>query len=39
DHQTLQDQTVTLRRRDSMAQERISITDIDSVLVKEISFP
>lgn len=39
DHQTLQDQTVTLRRRDSMVQERISITDIDSVLVKEISFP
>ena len=27
DHQTLEDQTVTLRYRDSMAQERLSIAD------------
>ena len=39
DHQTLQDETVTLRRRDSMAQERIKISDLDSVLSKEVSFP
>ena len=39
DHQTLQDQTVTLRRRDSMTQDRIKISELDSVLVKETSFP
>ena len=39
DHQTLQDETVTLRRRDSMTQERIKISDLDSVLSKEVSFP
>jgi glycyl-tRNA synthetase len=39
DHQTLQDDTVTLRRRDSMTQDRIKISEIDSVLAKEIAFP
>src|SRR5574338_292385 len=39
DHQTLQDETVTLRRRDSMTQDRIKVSDIDSVLQQEISFP
>ena len=28
DHQTMEDSTVTLRHRDSMAQERIAITDV-----------
>ncbi|MBQ7127755.1 MAG: glycine--tRNA ligase, partial [Alphaproteobacteria bacterium] len=28
DHQTMEDNTVTLRHRDSMAQERIAITDV-----------
>ncbi|MFM8658974.1 MAG: glycine--tRNA ligase [Candidatus Nitrosotenuis sp.] len=39
DHQTLEDQTVTLRKRDSMTQERIKISDLDSILTAEISFP
>jgi glycyl-tRNA synthetase len=39
DHQTLQDDTVTIRKRDSMQQERIKISDIDSILAKEIAFP
>ncbi len=39
DHQTLEDQTVTLRTRDSMEQNRIKISDLDSVLIKETSFP
>ncbi|QLH09769.1 glycine--tRNA ligase [Candidatus Nitrosotenuis sp. DW1] len=39
DHQTLQDDTVTLRSRDTMEQQRIKITDIDSILSKSISFP
>jgi len=39
DHQTLQDDTVTIRMRDSMSQERIKISDLDSHLAKETSFP
>lgn len=39
DHQTLQDETVTLRRRDSMAQDRIKIEELDLVLSKETAFP
>ena len=39
DHQTLKDQTVTIRARDSMEQSRIKVSEIESVLVKEISFP
>ena len=39
DHQTLKDNTVTLRRRDSMEQERIGIDQIDSVLLGEIAYP
>jgi glycyl-tRNA synthetase len=39
DHQTLQDGTVTLRHRDSMQQDRIKISDIDSVLARIVSFP
>ena len=39
DHQTLKDQTVTIRARDSMEQSRIKVSEIESVLVKETSFP
>ena len=39
DHQTLQDNTVTVRMRDSMNQERIKISDLDSYLVKETAYP
>ena len=34
DHQSLQDQTVTIRHRDSMAQERVNITDLENLLLK-----
>src|SRR5574342_327676 len=39
DHQTLQDDTVTIRMRDSMSQERIKISDIDSYLARNIAYP
>ena len=39
DHQTLEDQTVTIRARDSMSQERIKISDLDLYLSKAIAFP
>ena len=39
DHQTLQDDTVTIRKRDSMQQSRIKISDIDSILAESIAFP
>jgi len=39
DHQTLEDETVTLRKRDSMGQDRIKISEIETLLSKEIAFP
>ena len=39
DHQTLEDNTVTVRKRDSMEQTRISISEIDSMISKAIKFP
>ncbi|MEM2785725.1 MAG: glycine--tRNA ligase [Candidatus Nitrosotenuis sp.] len=39
DHQTLEDETVTLRHRDSMQQDRIKISELDSVLSKAVAFP
>jgi glycyl-tRNA synthetase len=39
DHQTLTDDTVTLRYRDSMQQDRIKVSDIDSVLSNATAFP
>jgi len=39
DHQTLEDETVTLRNRDSMEQKRIKISEIESLLSQETSFP
>jgi len=39
DHQTLEDDTVTLRKRDSMEQNRINISEIDSVLSDYIKYP
>ena len=32
DHQTMEDNTVTIRHRDSMKQERIKIEEIDGIL-------
>ncbi len=39
DHQTLEDNTVTVRERDSMNQDRIKISDLEAYLVRHISFP
>ena len=39
DHQTLEDDTVTIRNRDSMEQKRIKISEIESVIAKSIAFP
>ena len=39
DHQTLEDDTVTMRMRDSMKQNRIKISEIESYLLKETSYP
>lgn len=38
DHQTLEDNTVTIRYRDTMAQERISVDKIRDIVMKEISY-
>jgi len=37
DHQTLEDDTVTLRDRDSMNQERISIEKLHSIIATKIN--
>jgi glycyl-tRNA synthetase len=37
DHQTLEDQTVTIRERDTMNQERINIKDLHQVLLEKTS--
>ena len=37
DHQTLEDNTVTLRYRDSMNQERVAVNDLLSILDKEVN--
>ena len=39
DHQALQDDTVTLRMRDSMEQNRIKVSELDDILSKETAFP
>ncbi|MFT5103289.1 MAG: glycyl-tRNA synthetase [Candidatus Latescibacterota bacterium] len=38
DHQTLEDQTVTIRHRDSMEQERIPIAKISEIVRESISY-
>jgi glycyl-tRNA synthetase len=38
DHQTKEDQTVTIRHRDSMEQERVAISEIPSIMEKTLSF-
>ena len=39
DHQTLEDNTVTIRKRDSMEQTRITIDKVDSILSESVAFP
>jgi glycyl-tRNA synthetase len=36
DHQTLEDNTVTLRDRDTMQQQRIAVNEIESILKKKV---
>jgi glycyl-tRNA synthetase len=37
DHQTLEDKTVTIRHRDTMKQERVTITDLRKIIADEVS--
>ncbi len=37
DHQTLEDNTVTIRERDSMKQERVKITEISTIVSERLS--
>jgi glycyl-tRNA synthetase len=37
DHQTLEDETVTIRHRDSMAQERVLISELRDRIAREVS--
>ena len=39
DHVTLEDDTVTLRERDTMEQSRIALSELDRVLGEAVSFP
>ena len=39
DHQTLEDDTVTMRHRDSMSQERIRVSELEEYLSRESRFP
>ena len=36
DHQTLEDETVTIRHRDTMDQQRVAITEVKSIIAKEV---
>ena len=36
DHDSLNDRCVTIRHRDSMAQERVKIEDLNSIIRKEV---
>ena len=38
DHQTLEDQTVTVRYRDSMEQKRVAISELSSMIGAEVGF-
>ncbi|MES1224665.1 MAG: His/Gly/Thr/Pro-type tRNA ligase C-terminal domain-containing protein, partial [Bacteroidota bacterium] len=37
DHQTKEDQTVTIRYRDTMVQERIAIADVKKLVLEKIN--
>ena len=39
DHQTLDDNTVTVRKRDSMEQTRVNISELEDILSDSVSFP
>ena len=37
DHQTAEDQTVTIRHRDSMKQDRVKISELKNIIETEVS--
>ncbi len=37
DHQTIEDQTVTIRHRDTMEQQRVAITELKNIVLEEVS--
>ncbi|MDR0538171.1 MAG: glycine--tRNA ligase [Tannerellaceae bacterium] len=37
DHETLQNDTVTIRHRDSMAQERVPVTELNSIISEKVN--
>ena len=37
DHQSLEDNQVTVRHRDTMEQERVGIADIESIIAKKLA--
>ena len=39
DHQTLEDNTITVRKRDSMEQTRITISELEEILFNSVRFP
>jgi len=38
DHQTIEDQTVTIRNRDTMQQNRVKTTELNTIIEQEVSF-
>jgi glycyl-tRNA synthetase len=36
DHQSLEDQTVTIRHRDSMQQERVPMSEVKNIVLKSL---
>ena len=38
DHDTKEDQTVTIRHRDTMEQTRVKISDLNDIISKEVDF-
>jgi glycyl-tRNA synthetase len=38
DHQALEDDTVTIRDRDTMLQERVPISELNALIAKRVSF-
>ena len=36
DHQTLEDNTVTIRHRDTMGQQRVKVADVKTIIAKEV---
>jgi histidyl-tRNA synthetase len=37
DHQTIEDQTVTIRHRDTMKQDRVKITELKAIIENEVA--